>query len=204
MMEDLTFLALAAREDRARQEKVVERLAPEIHRLAVRYAGGDADLEEELLHIGRLAVLEAIRRFDPNREVCFHTYALRCVRNALLYFLRGRRRWQQHCVSLSDETVVAEVDAQSAAAWSIQDSLLPPKCAAELTREDLQDEALRQVVQGLSEEEWRLVCWREAEGESYADIAARLAKSVDAVKQAHYRAKKKITAAREQMFARGR
>jgi RNA polymerase sigma factor (sigma-70 family) len=203
MMGDLTFLARAAREDPARQEEVIERLTPDVHRLAARYAGGDADLEGELDLVGHLAVLGAIRRFDPDREVDFSPFARHCIRNALLKFLRGHRRGLQHWVSLSDEAVAAEVDAQAAAAWALQDPLSLPTDASELAREDLRHAGLCRVVQGLTEEEWRLIYWRDGEREPYADIAARLGKSVAAVKQAHYRAWQKVIEVREQMFARG-
>lgn len=79
--------ALAAR------DKLVESSLGLVRQLAYSFAkqspGYDVD---DLIQEGSIALLDAIRWYNPQREVCFTTYAGRCIRGRLAKFLNAGRQ----------------------------------------------------------------------------------------------------------------
>lgn len=60
---------------------------------------------DELVSIASLGYAKALSAFDTEREVKFSTYAINCIRNEILFFLRKEKKHMQNSVSLN--TVLA-------------------------------------------------------------------------------------------------
>jgi len=73
------------------QESIRARFAPLIKKLARRY-GRDADTIEELGREGYLALVEALPRFDPTRDVLLTTFVYHRIRSRMLHWRRSQRR----------------------------------------------------------------------------------------------------------------
>lgn len=52
------------------------------------------ELDEDMLQMGRIALWNALRRFDPRRGMKLSTYAVPCIRNCVLDELRRRARYR--------------------------------------------------------------------------------------------------------------
>ena len=61
---------------------------PFLHRTANHLTGGQSPHHDDLVQEGALGLLEAARRFDPDRGLKFLSYAASAVRNAMTDFLR--------------------------------------------------------------------------------------------------------------------
>jgi RNA polymerase sporulation-specific sigma factor len=56
---------------------------------------------DELVSIAMVGYAKALNSYDPDRNVKFSTYAINCIRNEILFFLRKERRHMRYNVSLS-------------------------------------------------------------------------------------------------------
>ncbi|MGI6659111.1 MAG: sigma-70 family RNA polymerase sigma factor [Dethiobacteraceae bacterium] len=72
----------AAQEDLLNLVQAGERLVRHFTRI---YTGG---LAEDALQSGREGLLKAIRRFDPDKQVAFATYASHCIMGEIRHYLR--------------------------------------------------------------------------------------------------------------------
>ncbi len=81
-------------------ERLVLRYLPMVRRIAIRYAGLDADLED-LVQAGTIGFLNALRRYEPDRRVPFEAYACRYIAGEIQHSLRDGAiyrlpRWLPH------------------------------------------------------------------------------------------------------------
>jgi RNA polymerase sporulation-specific sigma factor len=56
---------------------------------------------DELVSIAMVGYAKALNSYDTDRNVKFSTYAINCIRNEILFFLRKERRHMRYNVSLS-------------------------------------------------------------------------------------------------------
>ena len=84
--ENLELIASAQQGDEGAAEAAVERNMALVWSIAKRYAGR-AELED-LVQIGCLGLLKAVRRFDFGMGVCFSTYAVPVIAGEIKRFLR--------------------------------------------------------------------------------------------------------------------
>ncbi|MFQ6773326.1 MAG: RNA polymerase sporulation sigma factor SigK [Clostridia bacterium] len=62
---------------------------------------GEAD---DLISVGTIGLIKAVKSFNPNKQVTFSTYASRCIENEILMMLRANKK---HMKTQSLEEVVA-------------------------------------------------------------------------------------------------
>lgn len=147
--------------------------------------GGDTD---DVRQIALIALLEAVRSFDPSRGAEFKTYASTCIRNRLLDAVRSaganKNSALNNSVSLDDETE----DGGVAPGELVSPELSPEQQYIAKEAEEAFFEALREVLgeQDLSVIKLYLACV------PYKEISKKLGISAKKVDNTVYNAKKKI------------
>ncbi|MFA5561218.1 MAG: sigma-70 family RNA polymerase sigma factor [Eubacteriales bacterium] len=81
------LLALSRGGDESATESLIKNNAGLVNSIAVRFVGRGTDLED-LIQIGNIGLLKAIRTFDPGRECAFSTYAVPLIFGEIRRFLR--------------------------------------------------------------------------------------------------------------------
>jgi RNA polymerase sigma factor (sigma-70 family) len=99
--EERRLIALAQAGDRDAEAQLVVAHLPPAHAIVNRYAGLTEAPKEDLEQEAALALVLAVRKFDPARDVRFITYAMWWVR---AWVLRAGERWYH----LSQEPPVYE------------------------------------------------------------------------------------------------
>ena len=141
-----------------------------------------------LLPFALIALLEAVRSFDPSRGAEFKTYASTCIRNRLLDAVRSaganKNSALNNSVSLDDETE----DGGVAPGELVSPELSPEQQYIAKEAEEAFFEALREVLgeQDLSVIKLYLACV------PYKEISKKLGISAKKVDNTVYNAKKKI------------
>jgi RNA polymerase sigma-B factor len=83
------FAAYRRTGDCAAREALVRRFMPLARRLAARYRGGSEELED-LVQVASLALIKAIDRFDPARDVAFTSFAVPTIAGELKRHFRDK------------------------------------------------------------------------------------------------------------------
>lgn len=144
--------------------------------------GGDRD---DLYQIALIALLEAVRRFDPEREARFPTYASACIRNRLLDAVRAASAGKN--APLRDSVPIDGED-EGAAGELVSPELSPEQQYIEKEAEESFFSALGEM---LGEQDLTVLRFYLA-GVPYKEIAEKLGISAKKVDNTVYGAKKKI------------
>jgi len=169
------------------QVVLTEKLGADLLALAAWFARGDEGLQTDLEQEGRLALWRARQTYRPAWKANFRTYARACIRNAMLDYVKREKRWALRWISLQEETVAVELDQQAADRWHGGESFLRQMAGLE-RREEVENPDLRRVLAVLTDAEWQVLKRTVVDGMSDAEVAAKLDKSVAAVKQLRSRA----------------
>ena len=73
--------------DRTLEEALLRENMPLVAAIARRYQNCGL-MQEDLLQLGSIGLLQALRRFDPDRGLCFSTYAVPLIAGEIRRFLR--------------------------------------------------------------------------------------------------------------------
>ena len=144
--------------------------------------GGDRD---DLYQIALIALLEAVRRFDHEREAKFPTYASACIRNRLLDAVRAASAGKN--APLRDSVPIDGED-EGAAGELVSPELSPEQQYIEKEAEESFFSALGEM---LGEQDLTVLRFYLA-GVPYKEIAEKLGISAKKVDNTVYGAKKKI------------
>jgi RNA polymerase sporulation-specific sigma factor len=182
------LIRAAKRGDRAAQAELLGRYEPMVRQVARRFClpGGDVD---DLAQHARLAILDAVRDWDPRRRVPFRSFAWMCaVREAGMAVksgLAGKHQPLNQASSLSETGQDGLPLAETIAAGRPDDDPLEKLIA----REELEFVLARLATLSRLE---RQALALSAGGWGYRDIAARLGVSLKAVNNALQRARRKL------------
>ena len=88
--------------DRQAEAELVQRNLPLVAAIARRYRNCGLGLED-MIHLGNIGLLQALRRFDPERGLCFSTYAVPLIAGEIRRFLRddGMVKFSREAKSLA-------------------------------------------------------------------------------------------------------
>lgn len=104
---------------------------------------------EDLVSIGTIGLMKAVRTFDPQKNIKLATYASRCIENEILMFLR---KASNSNINLSfDEPLSSDCDGNELTLRDILGSE-PDEISEDIEYED-EKRLLREVVNKLSEKE---------------------------------------------------
>ena len=85
--DNLEYLRLAKLGDSEAVSQLMEANAPLVHKLSRKFSGRGTDTED-LIQIGHIGLLRAIRTFDMSRGTAFSTYAVPLIIGEIRRFLR--------------------------------------------------------------------------------------------------------------------
>jgi len=88
--------------DRAAEAQLLQENMPLVAAIARRYRNCGL-LQEDMLQLGSIGLLQALRRFDPDRGLCFSTYAVPLIAGEIRRFLRddGMVKFSREAKSLA-------------------------------------------------------------------------------------------------------
>lgn len=108
--DDAALAAAAQQGDRLAESELVKRYSPLTEGIARSYflVGADSD---DLVQIGMIALMEAVRSYSPDRGAEFRTYASVCVRNGILDAVRSAAAGKN--AALNDSLRIEDGDAEN-------------------------------------------------------------------------------------------
>ena len=187
MESDKQLILLARNGDELAEEILAKRYGKLVRICARQFflVGGDG---EDLIQEGMLGLLNAIRKFDPERDASFKTFAERCIRNRLLTAVESANRMKNDPLNkgLSLESLEKEEDG------SARSEQLSARCPEDIILEREQVTEIRaEYKKRLSKFETE-VLERDLDGLSYREIAALMGKSEKSIDNAVQRIRKKF------------
>lgn len=189
-------LAVAAKNgDRNAEEMLVLRYTRLVRACArpLFLMGGDS---EDLVQEGMLGLLGAIREFDVQRNVVFHSYAEVCIRNRLLSAVKAASRDKHTPLNSSIPLDPALFDGSECDERGTIDQRQGNPEVLLIHREDMR-ERMNQIYSQLSPLETRILRLFLS-GLSYSEIASKVNRSTKSVDNAVQRIRRKIARHSEQ------
>ena len=111
---------------------------------------------EDLVSIGTIGLMKAVRTFDPNKNIKLATYASRCIENEILMHLRKVSNMKTEMSF--DEPLSVDWDGNE---LTLSDVLgTEPDAVSELLEDDDEKRLLRGIVRRLPEKERQLMVQR--------------------------------------------
>lgn len=140
---------------------------------------------EDLHSIGNVGLLRAAQTYDPGRGVAFSTYAYKCIEYAIAGELKRATDRQIDCISLS--LLLCEDDNP------LEDQIADPNMdAAVAAFNSCERDMLESAMEGLPEQQVKVIRSIYFDGDSVSQIAQRWRLSTQAVQNIHLRALKAL------------
>ncbi len=180
---DEALLCAAVAGDSSAEEKLIEKYSVLVRASCRPFflAGGDS---EDLMQEGMLGLLSAIRRYTPDRDTSFRTYAERCIRSRLYTAIKSAARLKHGPLndSISIESPQFDESALSRPYLRDPEELvifheLTDECTSSPLLSNFEREILNYYLEGLS----------------YSDIALKAGRTVKSVDNAVQRIRKKLS-----------
>lgn len=150
--EEQTLFARMMREPDAARQTLIEHNLRLVVYIARKFENTGVGIED-LISIGTIGLIKAVRTFDPHKKIKLATYASRCIENEILMFLRRTSR-QKLEVSL-DEPLNTD--------WDGNELLLSDILGTEgdtvnrRLEQEVECNSLRALVNNLGEREQRIM-----------------------------------------------
>ena len=152
--EQALFLNMEAQPETARRTLIEHNLRLVVY-IARKFENTGVGIED-LISIGTIGLIKAVKTFDPHKKIKLATYASRCIENEILMFLRRTSR-QKLEVSL-DEPLNTDWDGNELLLSDVLgtdgDIVMRPM------EEDAEQQLLREALARLPERERRIVSLR--------------------------------------------
>lgn len=115
---------------------------------------------DELVSVAMVGYAKALNTYDAKRNIKFSTYAINCIKNEVLFFLRKEKRHIKNSVSLSsvlstDKNGNNLLLEETVSNYDLQDPSVEEKV---ITADDI--EKLRKIVEELPEKERYIITYR--------------------------------------------
>ena len=152
--EQALFLNMEAQPETARRTLIEHNLRLVVY-IARKFENTGVGIED-LISIGTIGLIKAVKTFDPHKKIKLATYASRCIENEILMFLRRTSR-QKLEVSL-DEPLNTDWDGNELLLSDVLgtdgDTVMRPM------EDDVDRQLLRQALERLPEREKQIITMR--------------------------------------------
>ncbi|MDR1538357.1 MAG: RNA polymerase sporulation sigma factor SigH [Clostridiales bacterium] len=184
--EDLIKLSRSGNSDA--EDALVTRYKNLVKLKAGAYYIAGAD-KEDIIQEGMIGLFKAIRRFDPENQASFGTFAELCVNRQIITALKAAQR-KKHQPLNTSISLNAIMDTEDAFIESYSDFLKNNPESRFIGQED-KSYIESSLLSALSDMEWRILSLR-IEGLSYEEIAAREGKEEKSIDNAIQRVRRKL------------
>ena len=123
-----------------------------LYRVPGKFSSYPYDMDE-LVSIGLMGLIKAVDTFDINREVKFSTYAMKCIDNEILLFIRKNKTHKEH-VSLTSPISTNKDGSELFLKDILMDS--DEDFVFSIEEKELYDE-VRRVIENLPEREKQII-----------------------------------------------
>ena len=123
-----------------------------LYRVTGKFSSYPYDMDE-LVSIGLMGLIKAIDTFDINKEVKFSTYAVKCIDNEILLFIRKNKRRKKH-ISLTSPISTNKDGSELFLKDILRDS--DEDFVSSIEEKELYDE-VRRVIENLPEREKQII-----------------------------------------------
>lgn len=171
--EECEALARMKEGDESARQELIERNMRLIVHIARKYKVPGCTFDD-LISIGAIGLIKAVRSYDPGAGTSLSTYAARCIENEILMSLRHSRK-QQNDISL-DEPLGTDSEGNTV---SFSDLLgTPPDLVEDEVRRRITLDMVQKALPALPERERRVLMMRYGIGDGIVhpqhEIADRL------------------------------
>ena len=140
-------------EETAREELIKHNIKLVIHRVLKRFPHTPYD-QSELVSIGLLGLINSVDTFDMNKNFSFTTYAIKCIDNEILMFMRNNKK---HIAVDSLEKIIHD-NEEAGSELRLKDALQDESVDFVLDYErKITIEQVRESVEKLSEKDKKLI-----------------------------------------------
>ena len=158
--EEREALARMKEGDETARQELIERNMRLIVHIARKYKVPGCTFDD-LISIGAIGLIKAVRSYDPDAGTSLSTYAARCIENEILMSLRHSRK-QQNDISL-DEPLGTDSDGNTV---SFSDLLgTPPDLVEDEVRRRVTLDMVQKALPSLPERERRVLMMRYGIGD---------------------------------------
>lgn len=172
------------------QNQLIEHNLRLVAHVIKKYYAADRD-QEDLISIGTLGLIKAVRTFDPTKGARLATYAARCIENEVLMHFRSNRK--RSCEVYLSDAIDSDKEGNSLA---LLDILSSEQSVDEQVEHKLQVAKLYQCLAGLDERERLILTLRYGLGatpvNTQRQIATRLGISRSYVSRIEKKAVEKL------------
>lgn len=152
--EEKDCFILLSRGDKSAEEKLIKHNLRLVAHLSNKYKGS-AD-SDDLISIGSIGLMKAVKSFDYTKGNSFSTYASRCIENEILMMFRAEKKHLQ-TVSLED-AIGSDKEGNEV---NLLDVLASTEDVSLLAEKNMLKQAMQELVEkSLNQREQKIICMR--------------------------------------------
>ena len=152
--EKLCFKQLAS-DDKTAEEKLVKHNMRLVAHIAQKYKMGNE--QDELIAVGSIGLLKAIKTYSESKGSSFSTYATRCIENEILMMIRANKKYAQQVYL--DDTIMTDKDGNDVSLIDVLPDL-SETIEDKVHRQIAFDKVVQIIESKLSEREKRVIYMR--------------------------------------------
>ena len=174
VQEEKEFLRKYQEGDQEAKDILIERNLRLVAHVVKKYQGIAED-SEDLISIGTIGLIKAVTTFNQNKSSKLASYAVRCIENEILMFLRSRKKLSKE-ISLY-ETIGTDKEGNEIQLMDVMEGDAEDTEEQYLQKEDVR-KLYKLIEQVLTAQEYEVLCLRYGlygkEGLTQRNVAGRM------------------------------
>jgi len=100
--EEKECFILAKQGNKESEEKLIKHNLRLVAHIVKKYKNNNYNDQDELISVGSIGLMKAVKSYDINKGHSFSTYAARCIQNEILMLLRSQKKYM-HEISIEEK-----------------------------------------------------------------------------------------------------
>lgn len=138
-------------DDNARENLILHNIRLVLYQVTNSFETVNYD-KRELVSIGNIGLMKAVETFDMSKNIEFSTYAVRCINNEILMFLKKQKKYQN--IDSLDKPIYHDKDGHS---LKLGDIIYDENDMTEKYIDDEEYRIIRQIVNNLPNPDKKIV-----------------------------------------------